>query len=99
MFLLTNTVSIVISSGAGPSLLRRYKPATIRLWDGSAALLADLNAMQGALADSRAELAGLYARVGKANELLHMLLDAMAAWSGSGSSCPPTDGSGSPPAS
>ncbi|TKW09348.1 hypothetical protein SEVIR_6G088500v4 [Setaria viridis] len=79
MFLLTNTVSIVVSSGAGPSLLRRYKPSTIRLWDGSAALLADLNATQADLAASRAELAGLYARVGTANELLRTLLDAMAA--------------------
>ena len=79
MFLVTNTVSVVVSSGAGPSLLRRYKPATIRLWDGSAALLADLNATQAALDASRAELAGLHARVGTANELLRTLLDAMAA--------------------
>ena len=82
MFLLTNTVSIVVSSGAGPSLLRRYRPATLRLWDGSAALLADLNATQAALDASRAELAGLHARVGTANELLRTLLDAMAARDG-----------------
>ncbi|PUZ49868.1 hypothetical protein GQ55_6G013100 [Panicum hallii var. hallii] len=82
MFLLTNTVSIVVSSGAGPALLRRYRPATIRLWDGSAALLADLNATQAVLDASRAELAGLYARVGTANELLRTLLDAMAARDG-----------------
>ncbi|KAG2581157.1 probable methyltransferase At1g29790 [Panicum virgatum] len=79
MFLLTNTVSIVVSSGAGPSLLRRYRPATLRLWDGSAALLADLTATQAALDASRAELAGLHARVGTANELLRTLLHAMAA--------------------
>ncbi|RLN04396.1 uncharacterized protein C2845_PM13G01120 [Panicum miliaceum] len=83
MFLLTNTVSIVVSSGAGPSLLlRRYRPATIRLWDGSAALLADLNATQAALGASCAELAGLRALVGTANELLRTLLDAMAARDG-----------------
>ncbi|XP_062196382.1 probable methyltransferase At1g29790 [Phragmites australis] len=82
LFLLTNTVSILVSSGAGPSLLRRYKPATIRLWDDSAALIADLNATQSALAASRAELAGLYARIGTANELLRTLLAAM----------PPRDG-------
>ncbi|TVU43682.1 hypothetical protein EJB05_10169, partial [Eragrostis curvula] len=76
LFLLTNTVSILVSSGAGPSLLRRYKPSTIRLWDDSAALLADLNATQAALAAGRAELAGLYARIGTANELLRTLLDA-----------------------
>ncbi|KAF8712681.1 hypothetical protein HU200_028442 [Digitaria exilis] len=74
MFLLTNTVSIIVSSGAGPSLLRR--PSTIRLWDTSAALLADLNATQSDLAASRAELAGLHARVGTANELLRTLLDS-----------------------
>lgn len=76
LFVLTNTVSILVSSGAvGSSFLRRYKPATILpLWDDSAALLADLNATQAALAASRAELAGLYARVGTANELLRTLL-------------------------
>ncbi|CAO2186681.1 unnamed protein product [Urochloa humidicola] len=78
MFLLTNTVSIVISSGAGPSLLRRYKPSTIRLWDSSAALLADLNATQSDLNASRAELAALHARVRTANELLRTLLTSMS---------------------
>ncbi|KAF8668428.1 hypothetical protein HU200_052240 [Digitaria exilis] len=78
MFLLTNTVSIIVSSGAGPSLLLR-RPSTIRLWDTSAELLADLNATQSDLAASRAELAGLYARVGTANELLRTLLDSSSA--------------------
>ncbi|KAL6659551.1 hypothetical protein ACP70R_003591 [Stipagrostis hirtigluma subsp. patula] len=80
LFLLTNTISIVVSSGAGPSLLRRYRPAmaTVRLWDGSAALLADLNATQSALDASRAELTDLHARVGTANELLRTLLAGMA---------------------
>ncbi|CAO2210345.1 unnamed protein product [Urochloa humidicola] len=84
MFVLTNTVSIVVSSGAAPSfLLRRYnyRPSTIRLWDGgsSAALAADLNATQSDLAAGRAELAALHARVRTANELLRTLLDAMSA--------------------
>jgi hypothetical protein len=91
MFLLTNTVSIVVSSGAGPSLLRRYKPSTIRLWDGSAALLADLNATQAELDASRAELAGLHARVGTANELLRTLLDAMTARDAAAAATPATD--------
>ncbi|CAL5004488.1 unnamed protein product [Urochloa decumbens] len=82
MFVLTNTVSIVVSSGAGPSLLRRYnyKPSTLRLWDGgsSALLAADLNATQSDLAASRAELAALHARVRTANELLRTLLDSMS---------------------
>ncbi|XP_021320555.1 uncharacterized protein LOC8066089 [Sorghum bicolor] len=84
MFLLTNTISILlVTSGAGPSLLRRYgsysKPAAtiVRLWDGSAALHADLNATQAALAAGRADLADLHARVRTANELLHTLLQAM----------------------
>ncbi|GJN12608.1 hypothetical protein PR202_ga30899 [Eleusine coracana subsp. coracana] len=83
LFVLTNTVSILVSSGAvGPSsLLRRYnyKPSTSILplmWDDSAALAADLNATQALLAASRAELAGLHARVGTANELLRTLLAA-----------------------
>ncbi|TVU43680.1 hypothetical protein EJB05_10167, partial [Eragrostis curvula] len=88
LFLLTNTVSILVSSGAGPSLLRRYKPGTIRLWDDSAALLADLNATQAALATGRAELlaagraelAGLYARIGTANELLRTLRGSNNKW-------------------
>ena len=80
MFLLTNAVS----SGAGPSLLHRYssggyRPAAtiVNLWDGSAALHADLNATQAALAASRAHLADLHARVRTANELLQTLLRAM----------------------
>ncbi|CAD6246423.1 unnamed protein product [Miscanthus lutarioriparius] len=85
MFLLTNAVSVaVVSSGAGPSLLRRYsgggyRPAAtiVRLWDGSAALHADLNATQAALAAGRADLADLHARVRTANELLQTLLRAM----------------------
>ncbi|KAJ1266931.1 hypothetical protein BS78_07G017700 [Paspalum vaginatum] len=80
VFLFTNAVSILVSSGAAPpSLLRRYKPATVRLWDDSASLAADLNATQAALAAGRAELAGLHARVNTANELLRTLLDAMSA--------------------
>ncbi|CAL5009616.1 unnamed protein product [Urochloa decumbens] len=82
MFVLTNTVSIVVSSGAGSSFLRRYnyKPSNIRLWDGgsSALLAADLNTTQSDLAASRAELAALHARVRTANELLRTLLDAMS---------------------
>ncbi|CAO2169791.1 unnamed protein product [Urochloa humidicola] len=80
MFLLTNTVSIVVSSGAGLTLFRRYnyKPSTIRLWDSSAVLLADLNATQSDLAASRAELAALHARVRTANELLRTLLTSMS---------------------
>lgn len=84
MFLLTNAVSVaVVSSGAGSSLLRRYgggyRPAAtiVRLWDGSAALHADLNATQAALAAGRADLADLHARVRTANELLRTLLHAM----------------------
>ncbi|CAL5008967.1 unnamed protein product [Urochloa decumbens] len=82
MFVLTNTVSILVSSGAAPSFLRRYnyKPSTLRLWDGgsSALLAADLNATQSDLAASRAELAALHARVRTANELLRTLLDSMS---------------------
>jgi hypothetical protein len=79
MFLLTNAVSIVVSSGTGPSLLRRYKTSIIRLWDGYAALPGDLNATQAELDANRVELAGLHAHVGTANELLRTLLDVMAA--------------------
>ena len=71
LFLFTNAVSVAaVSSGAGPSLLRRYgsysKPAAtiVRLWDGCAALhVAQRHA-------GRADLAGLHARVRTANELL-----------------------------
>ncbi|CAD6266395.1 unnamed protein product [Miscanthus lutarioriparius] len=85
MFLLTNAVSVaVVSSGAGPSLLRRYRssgyrPAAtiVHLWDGSAALQADLNATQAALTTGRAYLADLHARVRTANELIQTLLQAM----------------------
>ncbi|KAK3120858.1 hypothetical protein QOZ80_8BG0642740 [Eleusine coracana subsp. coracana] len=85
LFVLTNTVSILVSSGAvGPSsFLRRYnyKPSSTSMilplmWDDTALLAADLNATQALLAASRAELAGLHARVGTANELLRTLLDA-----------------------
>ena len=51
----------------------RYgKPAatTVRLWDGSAALHADLKAMQVALAAGRVDLVDLHARVSTTNELL-----------------------------
>jgi SAM-dependent methyltransferase len=80
LFVVTNTVSILVSTGvaAGPSFLRRYKPAAaaiIPFWGDSAALLADLNATQAELAAGRAELAGLYARVGTANELLRTLVE------------------------
>ncbi|CAM0910776.1 unnamed protein product [Alopecurus aequalis] len=84
LFLLTNTTSILISSGAGSSFVRRYEPATVRLWDDSGALLADLNATRSALEFSRAELAGLHARLGTATLLLQTLLaDAVTAARGS----------------
>ncbi|KAL6856907.1 hypothetical protein ACP4OV_018289 [Aristida adscensionis] len=78
LFLLTNTISILVSSGAAPSLLRRYRPAmaTLHFWDASAALLADLNATQSALAAGRDDLAALHARLRTANELLRTLLAA-----------------------
>uniref|UniRef100_J3MPT8 Methyltransferase type 11 domain-containing protein n=1 Tax=Oryza brachyantha TaxID=4533 RepID=J3MPT8_ORYBR len=46
LFVITNSVSVLLSSGAGAFLLRRYKPDSVRLWawDDSAALLDDLNA-------------------------------------------------------
>jgi len=58
----------------------RYgKPAatTVRLWDGSAALHADLKATQVALAAGRFDLIDLHARVRTTNELLQTLLRAM----------------------
>lgn len=81
LFVVTNSASVLLSSGAGAFLLRRYKPATARLWawDDSAALLDDLNATQSALADTHAQLADLHARLGTANSLLETLLAAMAA--------------------
>ncbi|XP_066309085.1 probable methyltransferase At1g29790 [Miscanthus floridulus] len=83
MFLLTNVVSVaVVSSGVGPSLLHRYsssgyRPAAtiVHLWDGSAALQADLNATQAALATGHADLADLHPRVRTANELLQAMQD------------------------
>uniref|UniRef100_A0ACD5WZI4 Uncharacterized protein n=1 Tax=Avena sativa TaxID=4498 RepID=A0ACD5WZI4_AVESA len=78
LFLLTNTTSILLSSGAGASLVRRYEPRTVRLWDDSGALLADLNATRTALEYSRAELAGLHARLGTATLLLQTLLADVA---------------------
>ncbi|KAF7096273.1 hypothetical protein CFC21_098244 [Triticum aestivum] len=83
LFLVTNTASILLSSGAGASVVRRYEPATVRLWDDSAALLADLNATRSALESSRVELAGLHARLGTATALLQTLL-AEAARGGDG---------------
>lgn len=81
LFVVTNSASVLLSSGAGAFLLRRYKPATARLWawDDSAALLDDLNTTQSALADTHAQLADLHARLGTANSLLETLLAAMAA--------------------
>ncbi|KAG8086652.1 hypothetical protein GUJ93_ZPchr0010g9350 [Zizania palustris] len=78
LFVLTNSISVLLSSGAGAFLLRRYKPATIRLWDDSPALRADLNATQSALAASHVQLADLHARLGTANSLLQTLLAGMA---------------------
>ncbi|KAM0860615.1 hypothetical protein ACQ4PT_046434 [Festuca glaucescens] len=74
LFLITNTTSILLSSGAGASLVRRYEPRTVRIWDDSGALIADLNATRSALESSRAELAGLHARLGTATLLLQTLL-------------------------
>uniref|UniRef100_A0A0D9X3S8 Methyltransferase type 11 domain-containing protein n=1 Tax=Leersia perrieri TaxID=77586 RepID=A0A0D9X3S8_9ORYZ len=80
LFVLTNTTSILLSSGAGAFLLRRYKPATVRLWawDDSAALLDDLNATQSSLAVTRSQLADLHSRLAVANSLLHTLLATMS---------------------
>ena len=75
LFLVTNTTSILLSSGAGANFVRRYEPATVRLWDDSGALQADLNATRSALDSSRVELAGLHARLGTATLLLQTLLD------------------------
>ncbi|XP_006659759.2 probable methyltransferase At1g29790 [Oryza brachyantha] len=84
LFVITNSVSVLLSSGAGAFLLRRYKPDSVRLWawDDSAALLDDLNATQSALAATHAQLADLHARLGTASSLLETLLAGMAARDG-----------------
>ena len=55
------------------------KPAatTVCLWDGSAALHADLKATQVALAAGHVDLADLHTRVRTTNQLLQTLLRAM----------------------
>ncbi|WVZ86372.1 hypothetical protein U9M48_033166 [Paspalum notatum var. saurae] len=66
----------------------RCKPATVPLWDDSAALLADLNALQAPPPPRRARQPPHPCHA--ANELLRMLLDAISA----SASLPAADGGG-----
>ncbi|KAF0900243.1 hypothetical protein E2562_029753 [Oryza meyeriana var. granulata] len=86
LFAFTNSISALLSSGAGAFLLRRYKAESVRIWDwdDSAALLKDLNATQSALAASHAQLADLHVHLGTANSLLETLLAGMATRDGDG---------------
>ncbi|KAF0900820.1 hypothetical protein E2562_035317 [Oryza meyeriana var. granulata] len=114
LFAFTNSISALLSSGAGAFLLRRYKAESVRIWDwdDSAALLKDLNATQSALAASHAQLADLHVHLGTANSLLETLLAGMATCHGDrpssgtrgglaispGSSSSPSATTGTPPA-